>query len=87
MGHSGVVIGAILNYIVWPVANPLLLFGGILPICAAIAANAMAYRELSKGAKAATKGIVLRLVIRTVKARKRLVSLLAMRAHLAIYNI
>src|ERR1035438_1609803 len=52
------VIGAVLNYIVSPAGNPLLLFGGILLICAAIASNAMAYRELSKGAKAAAKGLV-----------------------------
>ena len=56
------VIGAVLNYIVSPAGNPLLLFGGILLVCAAIAANAMAYRGLSKGAKAGTKGIVLSLL-------------------------
>jgi hypothetical protein len=53
------VIGAVLNYIVSPAGNRLLLFGGILLICAAIASNAMAYRGLSKSAKAGTKGIVL----------------------------
>jgi glucose uptake protein len=46
------VIGAVLNYIVSPAGNRLLLFGGILLICAAIASNAMAYRGLSKSAKA-----------------------------------
>jgi glucose uptake protein len=56
------VIGAVLNYVVSPAGNPLLLFGGILLICAAIAANAMAYRGLSKGAKAGAKGIVLSLL-------------------------
>ena len=56
------VIGAVLNYIVSPAGNRLLLFGGILLICAAIATNAMAYRGLSKGAKAGTKGIVLSLL-------------------------
>jgi glucose uptake protein len=56
------VIGACLNYVVSPAGNPLLLFGGILLVCAAIAANAMAYRGLSKGAKADTKGIVLSLL-------------------------
>ena len=56
------VIGAVLNYIVSPAGNPLLLFGGILLVCAAIAANAMAYRGLSKGAEAGTKGIVLSLL-------------------------
>lgn len=56
------VIGAILNYVVTPAGSPLLLFGGILLICAAIAANALAYRERSKGAMAGTKGIVLSLL-------------------------
>ena len=56
------VIGAVLNYIVSPAGNRWLLFGGILLICAAIAANAMAYRGLSKGTKAGTKGMVLSLL-------------------------
>jgi glucose uptake protein len=56
------VIGAVLNYIISPVGNRLLLFGGILLISAAIASNAMAYRGLSKSAKAGTKGIVLSLL-------------------------
>jgi glucose uptake protein len=56
------VIGAILNYVVSPAGNPMFLFGGVLLICAAIAANALAYRGLSKGAKAGTKGIVLSLL-------------------------
>ncbi len=56
------VIGAVLNYVVSPAGNPWLLFAGILLVCAAIAANAMAYRGLSKGAKAETKGIVLSLL-------------------------
>jgi glucose uptake protein len=60
------VIGAVLNYAVSPAGNPWLLFGGVVLICAAIASNAMAYRGLSKGTKAAgkrlvTKGIVLSL--------------------------
>src|SRR6202050_5238418 len=56
------VIGAVLNYVVSPARNPLLLFGGILLICLAIASNAMAYRALSKSANAGTKGIVLSLL-------------------------
>jgi glucose uptake protein len=55
------VIGAVLNYVVSPAGNPWFLFGGILLICVAIAANGMAYRGLSKGAKAGKKGIVLSL--------------------------
>jgi glucose uptake protein len=56
------VIGAVLNYVISPVGNRSLLFGGILLICAAIASNAMAYRGLSKTAKSGTKGIVLSLL-------------------------
>jgi glucose uptake protein len=56
------VIGAILNYAVSPAGNPVFLFGGVFLICAAIAANALAYRGLSKGAKTSTKGIVLSLL-------------------------
>jgi glucose uptake protein len=56
------VIGAVLNYVISPVGNRLLLFGGILLISAAIASNAMAYRGLSKSTKAGTKGIVLSLL-------------------------
>ena len=56
------VIGATLNYAVSPAGNPIFLFGGVLLICAAIASNALAYRGLSKGAKAGPKGIVLSLL-------------------------
>lgn len=56
------VIGAILNYVIAPAGNPKFLFGGVLLICAAIAANALAYRGLSKSTKAGTKGIVLSLL-------------------------
>jgi glucose uptake protein len=56
------VIGAILNYIVSPAGNPWLLFGGVLLICAAIAANALACRGLSKGRNAGSKGMVLSLL-------------------------
>ena len=56
------VLGAVLNYVVSPKGNPLLLFGGILLVCAAIAANAMAYRGLQKAGKSGTKGILLSLL-------------------------
>ena len=56
------VIGAILNDVIAPAGNANFLFGGVLLICAAIVANALAYRGLSKGAKASTKGIVLSLL-------------------------
>jgi glucose uptake protein len=56
------VIGAVLNYVISPVGNRPLLFGGVLLICAVIASNTMAYRGLSKSLKTGTKGIVLSLL-------------------------
>ena len=55
------VIGAVINYIISPKGNPILLFGGIALICVAILLDAMAYRGLSGGAKATTKGVGLSL--------------------------
>ncbi len=55
------VIGAVINYIISPKGNPVLLFGGIALICIAILLDAMAYRGLSRGAKASTKGVGLSL--------------------------
>jgi glucose uptake protein len=56
------VIGSILNYVVTPAGNPLLLFGGIAMVCAAIVLDAMAYRKLSSNVQVTTKGIVLSLL-------------------------
>ena len=55
------VIGAVINYIISPKGNPILLFGGIALICVAIMLDALAYRGLSRGAKATAKGIGLSL--------------------------
>jgi len=55
------VIGAVINYIISPKGNPILLFGGIALICIAIILDAMAYRGLHGGAKASTKGVGLSL--------------------------
>jgi glucose uptake protein len=55
------VIGAVINYIISPKGNPVLLFGGIALICIAIVLDAMAYRGLPGGAKASTKGVGLSL--------------------------
>jgi glucose uptake protein len=55
------VIGAVINYIISPKGNPILLFGGIALICIAIVLDAMAYRGLPGGAKASTKGVGLSL--------------------------
>jgi len=57
------VIGAISNYVITPVGNPLLLFGGVALVAVAIVLDAAAYRKREKSARAATTlGIVLSLV-------------------------
>ncbi|MGA3327273.1 MAG: GRP family sugar transporter [Terriglobia bacterium] len=56
------VIGSVLNYIVTPAGNPLMLFGGVALVCVAIVLDAMAYRKLSGNVQVTTKGIVLSLL-------------------------
>ena len=55
------VIGAVINYVIAPKGNPILLFGGIASICVAIVLDAMAYRRLPGNAKASSKGVGLSL--------------------------
>jgi len=60
----GLVLGAVLNYLVAPSGNPVLIFSGIALVCAAIALDALAYRDHAKtaGAGASTstaKGLIL----------------------------
>ena len=45
------VIGSVLNYIITPKGNPLLLFGGVGPGVRAIVLDALAYRRLSPDAR------------------------------------
>jgi len=52
------VVGSILNYIITPKGNPLMLFGGIALVCLAIALDAVAYRRQSKGQAVSVTGIV-----------------------------
>ena len=56
------VIGSVLNYLITPKGNPLLLFGGVALVCVAIVLDALAYRRLSPDSKASKKGIVLSLL-------------------------
>ena len=56
------VIGSVLNYLITPQGNPLLLFGGVALVCVAIVLDALAYRQLSPDAKASRKGIILSLL-------------------------
>ncbi len=56
------VIGAISNYVIKPVGNPMLLFGGVALVVVAIVLDAAAYRKREATAKATTvRGIVLSL--------------------------
>lgn len=56
------VIGSVLNYLITPKGNPLLLFGGVGLVCLAIVLDALAYRRLSGDVKVSRKGIVLSLM-------------------------
>jgi glucose uptake protein len=56
------VIGSVLNYVITPKGNPLLLFGGVALVCVAIILDALAYRKLSGDVKVTTKGIMLSLL-------------------------
>ncbi len=57
------VIGVILNYVLAPAANPVLLFVGVLLVAIAIVVDAMAYRSRERGSGAVSKqGIVISLL-------------------------
>lgn len=56
------VIGSVLNYIVTPKGNPLMLFGGIGLVCLAILLDARAYRRQAKDQVVSVKGIVVSVV-------------------------
>ena len=56
------VIGAISNYVIKPVGNPLLLFGGVALVVVAIVLDAAAYKKRESTARSATvRGIVISL--------------------------
>lgn len=56
------VIGSVLNYLITPKGNPLLLFGGIVLVCIAIVLDAMAYRRIAKDLSVSSKGILVSLL-------------------------
>ncbi len=53
------VLGAVLNYLVSPAGNPVLIFSGIGLVCIAIVLDALAYKGMSRGGAASGKGILL----------------------------
>ena len=56
------VIGSVLNYLVTPKGNPVMLFGGIALVCLAILLDARAYRRQVKERTASLKGIVVAVI-------------------------
>jgi glucose uptake protein len=56
------VVGSVLNYLITPKGNPLLLFGGIGLVCVAIVLDALAYWRISPDLKVSRKGIILSLL-------------------------
>jgi len=56
------VLGAVLNYVVSPAGNPVLIFSGIALVCVAIALDALAYKGISSGGGKAGKGILLSVI-------------------------
>ena len=50
------VLGAVLNYVVSPAGNPVLIFSGIALVCIAIALDALAYKGISQAGGNAGKG-------------------------------
>lgn len=53
------VLGAVLNYIVAPAGNPVLIFSGIALVCIAIVLDALAYKGIAKSGGNTGKGIML----------------------------
>ncbi len=56
------VIGSVLNYVITPKGNPLLLFGGVALVCVAIVLDALAYRKISPDLTVSKKGLVVTLL-------------------------
>jgi glucose uptake protein len=53
------VLGAVLNYVVSPAGNPVLIFSGIALVCVAIVLDALAYKGMSRAAGNTKRGILL----------------------------
>lgn len=56
------VLGAVLNYVVSPAGNPVLIFSGIALVCIAIALDALAYKGISQAGGNPAKGILLSVI-------------------------
>jgi glucose uptake protein len=56
------VLGAVLNYVIAPAGNPLLIFSGIALVCIAIVLDAVAYEGISESRGNTGKGILLSII-------------------------
>ena len=56
------VLGAVLNYVIAPAGNPVLIFSGIALVCIAIVLDALAYRGMARGGRASGEGILLSVI-------------------------
>jgi len=56
------VIGSVLNYVITPKGNPLMLFGGIALVCLAMVLDGLAYRRQAKDQTVSLKGILISVV-------------------------
>src|SRR5690606_12440644 len=56
------VVGVLVNYMAFPVGDPLLLFSGVALVTVAIVLDAKAYRRLSNGGAVSSKGLVISVI-------------------------
>jgi glucose uptake protein len=56
------IVGVVLNYFIQPAGSPLLIFGGVALVAAAILLDALAYRRREVNAVISTRGVVLSVV-------------------------
>jgi glucose uptake protein len=56
------IVGVVLNYIIQPAGNPLLIFGGVALVAIAILLDALAYRRREAGNSVSTRGVVLSII-------------------------
>jgi glucose uptake protein len=56
------IVGVILNYIIQPAGNPILIFGGVALVAAAIFLDALAYRRREANNIVSTRGVILSIV-------------------------
>ncbi len=56
------IVGVVLNYIIQPAGNPLLIFGGVALVAAAILLDALAYRRREASNVISARGVILSIV-------------------------